>query len=190
MFLIKRTKSLPPGPMDALMGAPPPAIAWAKETDAQGVTAWTTLRDEALPLTLEAAELLLAIYAKRPAAGRVEMEPVEDGAVGQPPDEDPEAGGLLIACPEDDALLAALAEVERQREEIQMLRDDLDAATTSRAAPPAGSTDATRKGSGGRRGKNKRKSSATEEAPAPEKAAPEEVPDEAAQGAPATEENA
>ncbi len=69
---IKRVKPAPPGPMDALVGAPPPAVHYALAVDKHGnVTGWTADAAAAAEFGEDTAALVRLCYASRPGAGQL-----------------------------------------------------------------------------------------------------------------------
>ncbi len=69
---IKRIKHQPPGPMDALVGVPPPTVAYALAADKHGnVTGWTTDVSAAAEFDEETVARVRACYASRPGAGQL-----------------------------------------------------------------------------------------------------------------------
>ena len=62
--------------MDALTGTKPAAVHWATAVSPEGVVGWTEDRDRALALDEASAKATLACYAKRPEAGRMNLERV------------------------------------------------------------------------------------------------------------------
>jgi hypothetical protein len=96
MYVIKRTKSPPPGPMDALVGAAAPAVHWATSISRHGdVDGWTPDREKAALLNDDEAGLVLARYARRgPPAGRVEAVQVTT------PEPEPEPMPAPMPAPE------------------------------------------------------------------------------------------
>lgn len=127
MYLIKRTKHSPPGAMDAICGRRGPTVQWATRAGPgpEGVTGWSADRTKAAQFERVVAEAVVALYAQRPAVGRLEIEEVEA----------PKEAAALPAS-RDDEMHAALDEIARQREvianqceEIDGLRRDLEQAT-------------------------------------------------------------
>ncbi len=69
---IKRVKPAPPGPMDALVGAPPPAVHYALAVDQNGnVTGWTADVSAAAEFDEDTAARVRLCYASRPGAGQL-----------------------------------------------------------------------------------------------------------------------
>ncbi len=92
MFRIKRTKYLPPQPMDAITGRQPPAIHYAQRVDVNGcVSLWTADVDQAAAVDAATVARVEAHYASRPNAGQLSFEPLqpepaESPVLEQPPE--------------------------------------------------------------------------------------------------------
>ncbi len=126
MVKIKRTKSLPPGPMDAIIGRAPPAVHWALALDPAGdVAGWTTDRAQAGQFDGEAAEKTVARYASRPAVGQLTLEQVDE-----------KDKPLVGRAPNEEDFSDALFEIRRLREENDRLRRQLEEATAPVAEVP------------------------------------------------------
>jgi hypothetical protein len=90
--------------MDAMVGTLPPAVQWAAEVGPEGVTAWTADRDKAAALSQAAAERVIASYASRPIAGKLELvaavEAAAEAAKAVEPEVKSKAEPVQPAAPE------------------------------------------------------------------------------------------
>ncbi len=90
MFRIKRTKYLPPQPMDAITGSPPPAVHYAQRVDANGcVSLWTADVEQAADVDAATVARVKAHYAGRPNAGQLSAESLQPESVEAPVLEQP-----------------------------------------------------------------------------------------------------
>ncbi len=116
MYIVKRTKSPPPG------NEPPgpPAVHYATSAAPEGnVTGWTADAAGAAQFGEDACARIAAYYGGRPTAGKVEFGRADQKAVAPAARE----------RPDDQDMRDAVAEIDRQRMEIGVLRRKLDDAT-------------------------------------------------------------
>ncbi len=85
MFRIKRTKYMPPQPLDFHIGHPDPAIAYAKTVDALGnILTWTPDVAEAGQFGEVAVEAVKACHKGRHVFGRLDFEDLSPPAPVEP----------------------------------------------------------------------------------------------------------
>ncbi len=95
MFRIKRTKHMPPSPMDALIGKPLPSVHYAVLVDSSGgVVSWSLDPALAAEFTADVVARVRQHYANRPFAGQLAFESTA------PPEPPPELPPLPELTPE------------------------------------------------------------------------------------------
>jgi hypothetical protein len=123
VYIVKRTKKPPPG------NEPPgpPAVHHATSAAPAGnVTGWSKDRKQAKEFTDDEAERVLAYYASRPEAGKIEPERSAGNKDASP--SQPGRPG-----PSEEDMRGAINEIERRGREIRALQQRVDEAAAEAA---------------------------------------------------------